>query len=168
MSSAATISRWRFVPLVRRAASSKRLTSCLGRSPNYSIRRPVVGFMFGEFVGDGGQGVFEGGDGVSGSFVGVGLIRVFVADCEGGFGFEAVEGACAFRPPLICCTCSASWESGEASRCAGMLERSFAAMARGVGSGKGVALRCRYAVLQIAAALRLSEKLLEVLGDLRL
>jgi hypothetical protein len=40
--------------------------------------------------------------------------------------------------------------------------------ARGVGSGKGVALRFRYAVLRAAAALRLSKKRLEILGDSRL
>jgi hypothetical protein len=39
--------------------------------------------------------------------------------------------------------------------------------ARGVSLGKGVALRCRYAVLRIATALRLSEKLLGILGDFR-
>ena len=40
---------------------------------------------------------------------------------------SAVTLRAAFRPPLICGACSASWESGEASRCAGMLDRSFAA-----------------------------------------
>ena len=40
---------------------------------------------------------------------------------------SAVTLRAAFRPPLICCACSASWESGEASQSAGMLDRSFAA-----------------------------------------
>ena len=40
---------------------------------------------------------------------------------------SAVTFRAAFRPPLICCACSASWESGEASRSAGMLDRSFGA-----------------------------------------
>ena len=40
---------------------------------------------------------------------------------------SAVTLRAAFLPPLICCACSASWESGEASRSAGLLVRSFGA-----------------------------------------
>ena len=40
---------------------------------------------------------------------------------------SAVTLRAAFLPPSICSACSASWESGEASRSAGLLDRSFAA-----------------------------------------
>lgn len=58
---------------------------------------------------------------------------------------SAVTFRAAFRPPLICCACSASWESGEASRCAGMQDRSFGASLGGwsrEGCCFALSLRC--------------------------